>query len=146
MDYAEYRRRFYADPPPEPRFRFAGAGGPVLFIHPYAEAVAFYTRVLGPPGYLEGEGTRGWRIGDAWLTLFPADTGAPANTEIGLVMENPEEADRLHAAFLAAGATGEPPSDQLMYEPIRYAPLTDPFGTNLVIWARLSEEAYSALV
>ncbi|MCB2223510.1 MAG: hypothetical protein KQH83_04970 [Actinobacteria bacterium] len=137
MDYDEYRARFYADPAPEPRFGFAGAGGPVLFVAPYAEAVAFYTRVLGPPGYVEGDTTRGWRIGSAWLTLFPAREGAPSNTEIGIVMETPGEADRLHAAFLAAGATGEAPTDQLMYEPIRSCPLIDPFGTRLLVYAPL---------
>ena len=139
VDYDEYRKRFFADPPPDPRFGFAGAGGPVLFFEAYEEAVAFYTGVLGPPASLEGDHTRGWRIGEAWLTLCPAERGAPATTEIGLVMGTPGEADRLHAAFLAAGAAGEPPSDQLMYEPIRYCPLTDPFGTSLVVWARLGD-------
>ena len=139
VDYDEYRKRFFADPPPEPRFGFAGAGGPVLFFEAYEEAVACYTEVLGPPGYVEGTGTRSWSIGDAMLTLLSGGDGAPTNTEIGIVMETPAEADRLHAAFLAAGATGEPPSDQLMGEPVRYCPVTDPFGTSLLIWARLGD-------
>ena len=46
-----------------------------------------------------------------------------------IVQARPEEAERLHAAFLEAGGKGDPPSDSLMYVPIRYCFLTDPFGT-----------------
>ena len=100
-------------------------------------ALDYYTGVLGESAYVEGSSTRGWRIGDSWLTLFPGGDGAPRNTEINLVMATPAEAERLHAALIAAGGQGEPPSDQLMYEPIRYCPVTDPFGTDLLIYARL---------
>jgi catechol 2,3-dioxygenase-like lactoylglutathione lyase family enzyme len=136
VDYEEYRRAFFTDPAPQPRFRFASTGGAVMFIEDYEAAVAFYQEVLGQPAYAEGAGTRGWQIGDSWLTLFPAGDGGPRNTEIGLLMETPAEADRLQAAFIAAGATGPEPSDQLMYEPIRSCPVTDPFGTRLLIYAR----------
>lgn len=122
----------------EKRFRFRTAGGPVLYFADFEAAVAFYTRVLGGPGYAEGSGTRGWAIGDAFLTLLRGGDGSPRNTEIGLVMETPEEADRLQEAFIAAGGKGPAPSDQVMYEPIRYCPVTDPFGTELLIYAPLS--------
>lgn len=135
MDFEEYKRRYYADPPPEPRFAFGGIAGVAIYIEDYPAAIRFYTRVLGPPAYIEGDNTHGWRIGDAWLTVFPAKTGAPANVDFTLMMESPA-AEALHAAFLAAGATGQPPSDELMYQPLRYCPVTDPFGTQILIVAR----------
>ena len=63
MDYAAYREAYFVDPPPEPRFAHGGVFGVALFFEQYAEAVDFYSRVLGPPGYVEGDNTRGWRIG-----------------------------------------------------------------------------------
>ena len=125
-------------PGPEPAFRFRTSGGPVLYFAEFEAAVAFYTEVLGEPGYAEGSGTRGWAIGDAFLTLLRGGDGSPRNTEIGLVMETPEEADRLQAEFINAGGKGPAPSGQVMYEPIRYCPVTDPFGTELLIYAPLS--------
>jgi hypothetical protein len=99
----------------------------------YAEAVAYYQQVLGPPAYLEGEGTRGWKIGDTWLTLLQGKTGDPQNVEVLIVMQTPAEAERLHAAFVAAGGVGDAPTDQLMYEPVRFCPVRDPFGTHILI-------------
>ena len=40
-------------------------------------------------------------------------------------------------AFVAAGAEADPPSDQLMYEPMRFCPVRDPFGTIILIYAPL---------
>jgi catechol 2,3-dioxygenase-like lactoylglutathione lyase family enzyme len=136
MDYEEYRRRFYADPQPEPRFAFASTGGAVIFIEDYQAAVDYYRGVLGPPAYVEGDHTHGWRIGDSWLTVFPSKDGGPRNTEVQLLMATPEEAERLQAAFIAGGGSGPDPSDQLMYEPIRSCPVTDPFGTEILVYAR----------
>ena len=135
MDLEEYRKAYVVDPPPEPRFRFAGIGGASLFFADYEPAVAYYTEVLGPPGYVEGHGTKSWRVGPTWLTVFAGGDGAPRNTEVMLLMETPEEAERLHAAFIAAGGAGEAPSDQLMFHPVRYCPVTDPFGTEIVVFA-----------
>ena len=84
MDYDEYRRAYFAEPAPEPRFAFRSTGGAVLFIEDYRAAVAYYTAVLGEPAYVQGDSTHGWRIGDSWLTVFPGTDGAPRNTEIGL--------------------------------------------------------------
>lgn len=136
MDFDEYRRAYYADPEPEARFAFASTGGAVIFIEDYTAAIAYYRSVLGEPAYVEGEHTHGWRIGDSWLTIFPSRSGGPVNTEVQLLMESPEEAERLQAALIAAGGSGPEPTDQLMYEPIRSCPVTDPFGTDLLVYAR----------
>ena len=137
MDFETYKQNFYADPPPEPRFQFNGAFGVALFYENYAQLVEYYSAVLGPPAYVEGEGTRGWRIGEGWLTLFKAKEGTPGNVEITFIMETPAEAEALQRAFIEAGGTGEAPSDQLMYEPLRMCSVTDPFGTEILIVARI---------
>jgi catechol 2,3-dioxygenase-like lactoylglutathione lyase family enzyme len=134
MDFETYRRSYFKDPEPEPTFPFVGLAGFAIYLPEFDEALRFYTEVLGPPAYREGEHTRGWRLGSAWLTLFPGD-GPPAQMEVHIRLSNPAEVDRLHDAFLAAGATGQPPSDEMMYDPVRFGFLTDPFGTNLVLLA-----------
>ena len=136
MDYAAYQKTYFVDPPPEPRFAYSGVFGVALFFERYEEAVAFYSRVLGPPAYVEGDSTRGWSVGGSWLTLFPAREGNPCNTEVTLVMESPAEAERLQSAFIEAGGRGEEPFDDLMYEPLRLCPVADPFGTTFLIVAR----------
>lgn len=138
LDFEAYRRANFVEPAPEPRFAFRGVHGATLYFADYERAVDFYTAVLGPPGYVEGSSTRSWRIGDTWLTLLAGGDGHPRNTEVPIVTTTPGEAERLHAAFLAAGATGESPSDQLMGEPIRFCPVRDPFGTELLVYAPLT--------
>jgi len=133
MDFEEYRKAFYSDPPPEPRYQISGISGVALFIEDFDAAVEYYQKVLGPAAYVEGKGTRGWRIGSGWLTLLRGKSGAPQNMELILSMETQEQAERLQHAFIEAGGEGPPPSDQLMYEPIRYCPVCDPFGTDLLI-------------
>jgi hypothetical protein len=133
MDFETYKNKYYSYPRPEPRYKFSGAFGVALYYENYAEVVEYYSKVLGPPAYVEGQGTRGWRIGLGWLTLFKAKAGAPSNVEITFMMETCAEAEALQRAFLDAGGTGEPPSDQLMYEPIRYCPVRDPFGTEIIV-------------
>jgi hypothetical protein len=59
--------------------------------------------------------------------------------EVTIMMDSVEEAERLHAAFLAAGGTGAPPSDELMYEPVRFCSVKDPFGSDITIIARRPE-------
>jgi hypothetical protein len=139
MDYESYRRSYFVDPQPEPRFEYLGLHGVTLFFSDFEVAVEYYTRVLGSPAYVEGAGTRGWRLGNTWLTLLKGKSGNPQNVEINIVMETPQEADRLRAAFIEAGGKGEPPSDQLMYEPVRFCPVQDPFGTNILIICPLPE-------
>lgn len=137
MDYNTYRHAYFVDPPPQPKFDVRGVLGSTLYFSDYAAAVDFYTRVLGHPAYVEGGGTRGWRLGDTWLTLLSGGEGAPRNVEVPIVTATPTEAERLQAAFIEAGGTGPHPEDHLMYEPVRICPVTDPFGTQLLIYARL---------
>jgi catechol 2,3-dioxygenase-like lactoylglutathione lyase family enzyme len=139
MDYESYARRFFKDPPPEPSFAYLGLHGITLYFGDYEAAVDFYSRVLGEPGYAEGQDTRGWRIGNTWLTLLKGRTGSPQNVEVTLRMTTPQEAERLQAAFIESGGSGESPTDQLMYEPVRYCPVMDPFGTPILIIASLAE-------
>lgn len=133
MDYESYRKQFVVDPPPRPRFAYDAIGGVALFFADYEAAVAYYTAVLGPPGYVEGQYTRGWRVGRSWLTLFNAEAGGPQNVEVTIRMATAAAAEALQQAFIDAGGTGPAPSDQLMYEPIRYCPVRDPFGTAILI-------------
>jgi hypothetical protein len=137
MDYHAYREKYFVEPAPAESFETVGVLGATLFIQDYELAVDYYTSVLGPPGYVEGEGTRGWRLGNSWLTLLRGQQGNPRNVEVNIVMESPEEAERMQRAFIEAGGVGPAPSDQLMYEPVRMCPVTDPFGTALMIFAPL---------
>ena len=143
MDYESYRKAYFVDPAPEPQFEFAGLHGVALFFEDYEAAVDYYSRVLGPPVYVEGQFTRGWRIGNTWLTLFPKETGSPTNAEIHFYMKTPAEAERLQAAFIEAGGSGEPPTDALMFEPIRFCSVQDPFGTKILTVSHLPSEAES---
>jgi catechol 2,3-dioxygenase-like lactoylglutathione lyase family enzyme len=139
MDYDSYREKFFTQPAPDPRFKFRGLHGTTLYFSDFEAAVDYYTRVLGEPAYVEGAGTRGWRLGNTWLTLLKGKTGNPQNMELNIVMLTPGEADRLQAAFIAAGGAGESPSDELMYEPVRYCAVQDPFGTNILITCPLEQ-------
>ncbi len=140
MDLDSYRKAFFADPAPEPRFRFRGSFGATLYFQDFEAAVAFYKRVLGPPAYKEGEHTRGWPVGTGWLTLLRGKRGNPQNVEITFEMEDVDQAEALQAAFIAAGAAGPSPSNQLMYRPVRSCPVVDPFGVEIMIAAPLPEE------
>jgi hypothetical protein len=137
MDYNEYRKAYFVQPPPEERYQFVGPFGTTLYYEDYDEAIAFYERVLGPPSYVEGDNTRGWPIRTGWLTLLRGTRGNPLNVEITLEVGSVEEAESLQDAFLSAGAQGETPSDQLMYRPIRACPVIDPFGLEIMIVAPL---------
>jgi hypothetical protein len=141
MEYDAYRKQFFTQPAPVQRFSFVGLHGLTLYFADYTAAVAYYQRVLGPPAYVEGDGTRGWRVGDTWLTLLKGTAGSPQNVEVTFVMQTPEQADHLQAAFIEAGGSGDPPSDQLMYEPVRYCPVKDPFGTHILIFCSLRSTA-----
>lgn len=138
MDFEEYRARYYTDPPPQPEFPFAGIRGATLFYQDYPAALAFFRQVFGEPAYVEGEFTHGWRIGESWLTVFPAKAGSPANLEVPVYLQTPEAVDALYAAFIAAGATGEPPQDTLMYVPVHMTVVTDPFGVMFTLVCEVS--------
>jgi hypothetical protein len=57
-----------------------------------------------------------------------------------LMMESPQEADRLQQAFIGAGGEGPEPQDALMYEPVRVCPVRDPFGTQIMIYSRIETD------
>lgn len=139
MDFESYRRNYFVNPQPEPRFEFLGLHGVTLFFSDFKAALEYYTRVLGPPAYVEGAATRGWQLGNTWLTLLEWEKGSPRNVELNIVMITSRDAERLQTAFIEAGGKGEPPSDQLMYEPVRFCPVVDPFGTHILIFSRLSD-------
>ena len=139
MDFETYRKKYFAEPTPKQRFNFKGDFGVTLFYQDYEAAIDYYERVLGPPAYLEGDGPRGWRIGRGWLTLLKGKSGNPTNLEITFLMSSSEEAEALQRAFIKAGGTGSAPSDALMYEPIRYCAVTDPFGVNLLVVSVIAE-------
>lgn len=137
IEYEEYRAKYFVHPEPEPRFDFAGLRGATLFYEDYDAAVAFYTTVLGPPSYVEGAGTRSWILNGTWLTLLQGAHGPPTNVEVPFVMATPEEADRLQRAFIDAGGAGTEPIDTFMGVPVRYCPVTDPFGVDLLVYCPL---------
>ena len=141
MNHDEYRRAYFADPAPAPRYRFSGAFGLTLSFEQFEAAVDYYAQVLGPPAYAEGSGTRGWPIGSGWLTLLKGRDGSPRNVEVTFQLESIDEAERLQRALIAAGGEGTPPTDELMYEPIRSCPVRDPFGVDLLVIAPLPHRA-----
>jgi len=114
-----------------------------LYFEDFDAATAFYARVLGPPAYVEGTDTRGWPVGRGWLTLLRGKSGNPRNVEVTFEVETAAEAEALQQSFIAAGAAGRAPSDQLMYRPVRSCPVVDPFGLEIMIVAplRLGETA-----
>lgn len=127
----------FLNPQPEPRFKYTGSFGITLYYQDFEAAVAFYTQVLGPVGYQEGDSTRGWNIGQGWLTLLRGNQGNPKNVETTFELDTVQQAEALQQAFIAAGAQGEEPSEQLMYMPVRIYPVTDPFGVDIMIFAKL---------
>ncbi|MBD3257149.1 hypothetical protein GF377_01855 [candidate division GN15 bacterium] len=137
MDYQSYRRAYFVEPSPNPRYKFSGTFAVTLYFEDYTAAVEYYTQVFGPPAYVEGASTRGWPIGEGWLTLLEGKDGNPRNVEVAFWMPSADEAERLQRAFIKAGGEGVVPTDELMYEPVRFCPVTDPFGTELLVVARL---------
>ena len=133
MNYNKYKAAYFAKPAPIPRYTFSGSFGVTLYFEDYPTAVDYYTQVLGPPAYAEGDGTRSWAIGSGWLTLLRGKAGNPQNIEVTFQMDDPQEAERLQCAFITAGGQGPAPSDELMYEPVRFCPVTDPFGMDILI-------------
>lgn len=138
MDYEAYRKSFFAEPQPKPRFAFVGARGVSISVVEHDAALAYYTEVFGPPAYIEGEGIHGWLLADTWFTLFQGESGGPTNSDVSLQMQTTAEAERLHAALIAAGGNGEAPSDEIMYTPIRFCAVEDPFGLQWIVYASLS--------
>ncbi len=191
MTYEEYKNEYFTES--KPRYQFVRGLSAALYTPDYPKALEFYSRALGPPQYVEGRFTRGWKIGPTWLTLFPAEaaeaaeaagaagpqadagaggeaqTAAPAakaaevastggtaggsgnnasgsslacrRVELQFHMKSRSEALALRQAFIDAGASGPEPSEEIMYVPLLFAALTDPFGNELLITADLIDES-----
>jgi hypothetical protein len=139
MDYDTYQKEYFTDPAPEPLYMFSNTFNITLYFEDYDPAIAYYQEVLGPPAYREGKGTNGWQIGSGWLTLLKGSSGNPKNVEVTFQVDTPEEAEKLHQKFIKAGGKGSLPSDQLMYVPIRYCSLQDPFGTDILVISPIKE-------
>lgn len=138
MDYESYRKKYYADPQPESQFNFSGVYGTALYYQDYQKALDFYTQVLGPPNYVEGENTHGWKIGNSWLTLFPSKEGNPKNVETPFYMKTTDAVSEFIETFVAAGGELlQEPVDELMYEPVRFAVVADPFGVVFIVLCKL---------
>lgn len=135
MDFDAYRKAYFVYPAPEQRYQFQSSFGATLYFEDYQAAIAFYAKVLGPPGYVEGASTRGWPVGNGWLTLLQGRQGNPQNVEITLELGRVHEAEALQKEFIAAGAKGQEPSDQFMYRPVRCCSIVDPFGMSIMIIA-----------
>jgi hypothetical protein len=133
MDYETYRKAYFVEPVPGPRAQFTGAFGGVLYYEDYEAAVSYYTAGLGPPGYVEGDSTRGWPIGAGWLTLLRGKSGSPTNVELTFEVATPAEAESLQQAFMAAGGQGPAPSDEFIYVPLRACFVQDPWGVDMMI-------------
>jgi hypothetical protein len=58
MNNEEYRKKHFVEPQPEQRFRFVNSFGVTLYFEEFNAAITYYEKVLGPPGYVEGEGTK----------------------------------------------------------------------------------------
>ena len=139
MNIESYRNSYFTNPAPTPRFEFESLNAITLYFQQYEEALAFYTAVLGTPHYQEGDFTHGWRIGSGWLTLLKGCGGAPKNIELSMIMQSPQEAERLQKAFVEAGGFGQEPADVLMYDAVHVCPVKDPFGTEIMIFSRYSD-------
>ncbi|RMH70255.1 MAG: VOC family protein [Gemmatimonadetes bacterium] len=129
-------------PTQSPHFHIVGVNYISIYVKDYEAALAFYSHVLGKPAFQE-KTTRGWSLGNTWLTLFPAKagtnpTGNPQNMEFAIQVATPDEVDRLHQAFLDAGATDTwTPEDTWMYENMRFGAIDDPFGVRIDIYCPL---------
>ena len=123
------------------KFNIVGLSYVTLYPADHSAALTYYTQVLGPMDRNDPEdGVWGWRMGSTWLTVFPGNFGTnpagnPQNVEFAIQVATPDEVDKLYAAFVEAGVTAsQPPLDTIMYEPMRYAYVDDPFGVRIDIY------------
>ena len=113
---------------------------PSFYVRDYDTAIAFYTRVFGPPE-LDEPRLKGWKLGDTWLTIFPSkDLGHdpdsnPVNAEFAIQVAAPEQVDALYIAMLEAGAKKcMEPEDTWMYEDMRFCCVDDPVGIRIDVY------------
>jgi len=85
----------------------------------------------------------GWRMGTAWLTLFPSKEGTykgsnPRNSEFAIQVSKPEEVDVLQQLLINAEAKScWAPEDTSMYEEMRFSCIDDPFGVRIDVYCPL---------
>lgn len=126
-------------------FRIVGVNYVSLYVKDFEAAVEFYSRILDPPTYEEKD-TYGWKMGTAWLTIFPSKYGTskgsnPCNAEFAIQVATPEAVDELYERFLEAGAKDYfPPEDTTMYEPMRFACVDDPFGVRIDVYCPIQAQ------
>lgn len=113
---------------------------PSFYVKDYDAAVNFYTRVFGP-AQNDDPRIKGWRLGDTWLTLFPAEDlghdpdANPRNAEFAIQVAATEQVDVLYRALLEAGArTCMAPEDTRMYESMRFCCVDDPVGIRIDVY------------
>lgn len=123
------------------RFDIVGLNYVSLYPADHAAALAYYASVFGPLDREDVElGVWGWQMGSTWLTVFPGTAGpnpegTSENVEFAIQVATPEEVDRLYDAFVAAGVKASlPPRSAVMYEPMRYCYIDDPFGVRIDIY------------
>ena len=119
-------------------FEIVGLGYITIYPLDLRDAISYYTQVFGPPDRDDPlDDVWGWRLGTTWLTLAPNADGTapgarPANVEFAIEVTSPAEVDRLFDALVTAGASvGREPTDTVMYRPMRYAYVEDPFGVRI---------------
>ncbi len=123
--------------------QLTGLRFPSFYFKDFDKAIAFYTAIFGPPQY-DDPRIKGWKIGDTWLTFFPAEDmggdphGNPRNAEFAVQVAAPEQVDTLYNALIAAGATPcRAPEDTRMYDNMRYCCVDDPFGVRVDVYCPL---------
>jgi uncharacterized glyoxalase superfamily protein PhnB len=116
---------------------------PSFYLKDFDKAVAFYTKIFGLSHNPEPR-IQGWKLGDTWLTLFPAEDlghdpdANPRNAEFAIQVAMPEQVDVLYHAFLDAGAKSlMPPEDTEMYDKMRFCAVDDPFGIRVDVYCPL---------
>jgi uncharacterized glyoxalase superfamily protein PhnB len=124
-------------------FQITGLHFPSFYFKDFDAAIAFYTRVFGPPENDEPR-IKGWRMGDTWLTFFPSEDlgtdpdGNPRNAEFAIQVAAPEQVDVLYQALIEAGAKScMQPKNTRMYDSMRYCAVDDPFGIRVDVYCPL---------
>lgn len=124
-------------------FQVVGLRFPSFYLKDFDQAVAFYTKIFGPPQYPEPR-IGGWHLGDTWLTLFPAEdlghdaNANPRNAEFAIQVATPEQVDVLYALLLEAGAKSiHAPEDSRMYDKMRFSCVDDPFNIRIDVYCPL---------
>ncbi len=131
-------------PEPITKSSVIGLGYFSVYVLDFERAIAFYSRVFGPPKASAASGRHhGWQMGNSWLTVFDGAVGAsvaanPRNAEFALQVTTVAEVNALYDALIAAGGTAAmKPAGTEMYEPMYYGCLDDPFGLRIDVYCQL---------